>query len=161
MSAEITEGRPVSYSRTEQVHILTMDTINGYGRLFGGVLMQWIDVVAAVVARRHSGKNVTTASVDNLQFAAAAHANDTVILSGYLPYAGRTSMEVCVRSYVEELDGTRREINTAHLILVAMDEDEKPTPVPPVIPETETEKREYEEAKKRREYRELRKRENF
>ena len=84
------EGRPVSYSRTEQVQILTLDAINGYNRLFGGKLMEWIDVVAGVVARRHCNRNVTTAAVDNLQFRAPAHANDTILLSGYIPYPGRT-----------------------------------------------------------------------
>ena len=155
------EGRPVSYSRTEQVQILTLDAINGYNRLFGGKLMEWIDVVAGVVARRHCNRNVTTAAVDNLQFRAPAHANDTILLSGYITYAGRTSMEVCVRTYVENLDGTRTQINKAILVMVALDENERPTPVPPVIPETETEKKEYLQAQKRAEYRKLRKEEHF
>ncbi len=155
------EGRPVSYSRTEQVQILTLDAINGYNRLFGGKLMEWIDVVAGVVARRHCNRNVTTAAVDNLQFRAPAHANDTILLSGYITYAGRTSMEVCVRTYVENLDGTRTQINKAILVMVALDENERPTPVPPVIPETEMEKKEYIQAQKRAEYRKLRKEEHF
>ncbi len=152
-------GRPVSASRTEQVQILLYSTMNGNNRLFGGQLMEWIDIVAAVVARRHCGTNVTTAAVDSLEFKAPAMVNDTVILVGYITYAGRTSMEVCVRTYVENLDGTRHEINQAHLVLVAIDENGKPVPVPPVIAETEEEKREYAEAVKRREYREMRKRE--
>ena len=158
---EIITARPVSYSRTEQVQILTMGAMNGYNRLFGGKLMEWIDIVAAVVARRHCNKNVTTAAVDNLEFRAAAHANDTVLLSGYITYAGRTSMEVCVRTYVENLDGTRTQINKAILVLVALDENERPTPVPKVIPETGTEKKEYLRAQKRAEFRKLRKAEHF
>ena len=154
-------GKPVSFSRTEQVQILTLNSINGFNRLFGGKLMEWIDVVAAVVARRHSGRNVTTAAVDNLQFRAPAFANDTIILSGYITYAGRTSMEVCVKTYVENLDGSRKPINKAYLVLVALDDEGNPTPVPPVIPETELEKREYMEAQKRREFRKLRKAEHF
>ena len=73
-------GKPVSASRTEQAQILMYDTLNGYKRLFGGRLMEWIDVVAAVVARRHSGRAVTTASVDTLTFTAPAFVDDTVIL---------------------------------------------------------------------------------
>ena len=153
--------RPVSASRTEQVQILIADTMNGAGRLFGGRLMEWIDVVAAVAARRHSCRNVTTAAVDSLQFAAPAFVNDTIILSACVTSTGRTSMEVCVRTYVENLDGTRREINRAYLVMVALDENGNPTPVPPVLPETEEEKREFAEAKKRKEYRDLRRRENF
>lgn len=158
---EAIAGKSVSASRTEQVQILMYDTMNGAGRLFGGRLMEWIDVVAAVVARRHSGRTVTTAAVDTLQFVEPAYANETVILSGYITYAGRTSMEVCVRTFVENLDGSRRQINKAYLVLVALDDSGKPTCVPPVLPETEEEKREYAEAVKRREYRELRRRENF
>ena len=157
----IPEARTVAYSRTEQVQILTMDAINGYNRLFGGKLMEWIDIVAGVVARRHCNRNVTTAAVDSLQFRAPAHANDTVLLSGYITYAGRTSMEVCVRTYVENLDGTRTQINKAILVMVALDENERPTPVPRVIPETETEKKEYLQAQKRAEFRKLRKEEHF
>lgn len=146
-------GKPVSASRTEQVQILLYNTMNGYKRLFGGRLMEWIDVVAAVVARRHCERNVTTAAVDSLVFKAPAHANDTILLSGRIVYAGRTSMEVRVDSYREELDGRRELINEARLILVAIGEDERPTEVPPVIPETDEEKADYEEAKKRREER--------
>lgn len=149
------EGRPVAASRTEQVQILTYNAINGYNRLFGGQLMEWIDVVACVTARRHCGCNVTTAAVDSLEFTSPAYANDTVILRGYITYAGRTSMEVCVRTYVEHLSGERTQINVAHLVIVAIDADGNPVPVPPVIPETEDEKREYREAITRRQYRDM------
>jgi len=147
---KIPAGKPVSASRTEQVQILVADTMNGAGRLFGGRLMEWIDIVAAVAARRHSCRNVTTAAVDSLQFAAPAFANDTIILTACVTGTGRTSMEVCVRTFVENLDGTRREINRAYLVMVAIDENNNPVPVPPVIPETEEEKREYEAAQERR-----------
>jgi len=157
----IRAGKPVSASRTEQVQILLLENINGAGRLFGGRLMEWIDVVAAVAARRHSCRSVTTAAVDSLQFSAPAYANDTIILSACVTCTGKTSMEVCVRTYVENLDGTRREINRAYLVMVAIDENGTPVPVPPVIPETEEEEKEYAEALKRREYRDLRRRENF
>jgi acyl-CoA hydrolase len=153
--------KPVSASRTEQVQILIADTMNGAGRLFGGRLMEWIDVVAAVAARRHSCCNVTTAAVDSLQFAAPAFVNDTIILSACVTWSGRTSMEVCVRTYVENLDGTRQEINRAYLVMVALDQNGNPAPVPPVYPETEEEKQEFTEAQKRKEYRDLRRREHF
>ena len=143
-------GRTVAHSRTEQVQILMQGTLNGYNRLFGGKLMEWIDVVAAVTARRHCGKNVTTAAVDSLVFKSPAMVNDTILLEGHVTYAGRTSMEVCVTTYVEELNGFRREINKAYLVLVAIYADGTPTLVPPVIPETEEEKREYAAARERR-----------
>lgn len=139
----------VSESRTEQVQILTQANINGYNRLFGGQLMEWIDVVAAVTARRHSGRNVTTALVDTLTFKAPAHPNDMVIIRGKITWTGRTSMEVCVKSYVENPDGTRRLINTAYLVMVALDENEHPVPVPQLILETEKDRLEWQAAKKR------------
>lgn len=64
------QAKPVRASRTEQIQILMPEHINGYRRLFGGRLVEWIDVVAAVAARRHSGCNVTTVAIDNLQFRA-------------------------------------------------------------------------------------------
>ena len=150
------KSKRVKDSITEQVHILTQGNLNGYRRLFGGKLMSWIDVVAAVVARRHSEKNVTTAVVDMLEFKAPAYANDTICIVGKITYVGNTSMEVKVDVYIEELTHERRLINTAYIVMVAIDENEKPTKVPGLILETEEEKLEYENAKirnaRRREY---------
>ncbi|MBQ3242440.1 MAG: acyl-CoA thioesterase [Oscillospiraceae bacterium] len=121
--------KTVQDSITEQVHILMPENLNGYGRLFGGRLMQWIDEVAGVTARRHSGCNVTTAAVSELQFHAAAHVNDVVVLEGRILRVGNTSMEVQVDTFVER-PGERVHINRAKLVMVALDENERPTPVP-------------------------------
>ena len=145
--------KTVAQSKTEQIQILMPEHINGYKRLFGGKLMEWIDVVAAVAARRHSNRNVTTASVDHLEFREAAYVNNIIVLKGQLTYVGRTSMEVRVDTFVEELSGTQSLINRAYLVLVALDENDRPTPVPPLICETLEERREWEAAKKRLEFR--------
>lgn len=142
--------KTVADSRTEQVQILNQSNINGFGRLFGGQLMQWIDIVAAVVARRHSEKNVTTVLVDTLEFKKPARVNNTIVLNGYITYVGRTSMDVCVDTYIESLSGERTLINTAYLVMVALDENDCPTPVPGLVLKTEEEKARWEEAKKRR-----------
>lgn len=142
--------KSISESKTEQVQILMPEHINGFNRLFGGKLMEWIDVVAAVVARRHSGRNVTTASVDNLQFKAAAYINSTIYLTGQITYVGTTSMEVRVTTFVENLDGKRHMINRAYLVLVALDENDHPVEVPGIILETEEERLEWEAGEKRR-----------
>lgn len=154
-------GKRVCDSYTEQTQIVISGYINGQSRLFGGKIMEWIDVVAAVVARRHSECNVTTAAVDNLQFKAPAKLNNTVILKGKITYVGSTSMEVKVTSYVEDLSGERKIINIAYLVLVAIGEDNKPCRVPPLILETEQEKAEWIAAKKRNELRKQRRKENF
>lgn len=129
-----------SESYTEQVQIVSSADLNGFSRLFGGKLMEWADIVAAVCARRHSGKNVITAMVDKLEFHAAAHANDTILLTAKVTYAGKTSMEICVESYVEKNTGERLLINRAFFIMVAMDKNEHPCPVPEVLPKTPEEK---------------------
>lgn len=154
-------AKPVRASRTEQIQILMPEHINGYRRLFGGRLVEWIDVVAAVTARRHSGCNVTTVAIDNLQFQAPAYVNSTVVLVGQITYVGRTSMEVRVDTFVEELDGTQTEINRAYLVMVALDEKEQPTPVPGLICETDEERAEWEAGLRRSELRRQRAKERY
>ncbi|MBQ4073918.1 MAG: acyl-CoA thioesterase [Clostridia bacterium] len=140
----------VQDSYTTQVQILTQANLNGYHRLFGGQLMSWMDIVAAVAARRHAGRNVTTVRVEDLEFKAPARANDTLMLTAYVSYVGNTSMEVCVNVYLEQLTGERELINRARFIMVALDEKENPAPVPGLILETEQQKREWAEAEARR-----------
>ena len=143
----------VSESYAEQVQILTQANLNGYSRLFGGQLMEWIDIVAAVVARRHSECSVTTAVVDMLEFKRPAYANDTIIIKGKITYAGKTSMEIKVETFVEALSGEKTLINTAYLVMVALDENDRPTAVPGLIIESDEEKNEYSSALLRKERR--------
>ncbi len=151
----------VADSLTEQIQLLMPPHINGNGRLFGGMLMQWIDVVAGVVAKRHSECNVITAAVDNLQFKEGAHMGDTVLLVGKITYVGNSSMEVRVDTYVEELNGMRKAINRAYLVMVALDSDNKPVRVPRLVIESESEKAEWEGALKRSDLRKKRRLEGF
>lgn len=153
MNIEKFPAKTVTHSLTQQIQIIMPSDINGYDRLFGGKLMEWIDVVAAVVARRHSNCNVTTAAVDHLVFKAAAYVNSTVVLKGQLTHVGRTSMEVRVDTYVEELCGTQSMINRAYLVLVAIDDQNKSVEVPRLLLETDDEKQEWEAAVLRNNYR--------
>ncbi|MDF2685798.1 MAG: thioesterase superfamily protein [Clostridia bacterium] len=153
--------KKISDSLTEQAQILMPADINGNKRLFGGRLMEWIDIVAAVVARRHSNSEVTTASVDNLQFKQAAYINSTIILKGKMTYVGKTSMEVKVDTYVEDLSGERSLVNSAYLVMVALDLNNKPKSVPTLILETEEDIKEWESGKRRHELRKQRRLENF
>lgn len=155
------EARPARLSRTVQTQIVLNEHINGAGRLFGGRLMEWIDIVAGVAARRHSGRNVTTASVDTLSFKAPAYLNDTVSIEGVVTATGRTSMEVRVDTYVEALDGQRSMINRAYLVLVALDAQGHPTPVPQLLAETDEEKAEQEAGLRRTALRKQRQKEQF
>lgn len=149
--AEQVKSPAASY--TEQVHLLTLANMNGYNRLYGGQLMQWIDEVAGVVARRHSGKNVTTALVDRLQFRRPAFANDILVLAGKITFAGRTSMEIRVRTYTEQADGSRCLINEAYTVMVALDDTQHPAEVPGLLLGTEEERADWELARRRRDER--------
>ena len=88
------DKREVSESVVETVHMVRPNHLNASGRLFGGVLMQWIDEVAGLVAKRHARMNVTTASVDNLKFLHGAYQRDVIVIIGKATYVGRTSMAV-------------------------------------------------------------------
>ena len=133
------EAKTVDDSRVETVHIVRPNHLNGANRLFGGILMQWIDEVAGIVAKRHSMSNVTTASVDNLTFLKGAYQGDMVVIKGKMTWVGSTAMEVCVDTYVESRTGERERINNAHFMMVALDENDQPVQVPRLILQTEDE----------------------
>ena len=142
--------KTVDDSRVETVHLIRPTHLNGADRLFGGILMQWIDEVAGIVAKRHSMCNVTTASVDNLTFLHGAYQNDMVVIKGKMTWVGSTSMEVCVDTYVENLRGERRHINNAHFMMVALDDHDKPVQVPGLTLQTEDEHLAWSHGEKRR-----------
>lgn len=133
------EAKTVDESRVETVHLVRPTHLNGANRLFGGILMQWIDEVAGIVAKRHSMCNVTTASVDNLTFMKGAYQGDMVVIKGKMTWVGSSSMEVCVDTYVESRSGHRERINNAHFMMIALDENDKPVRVPRLILQTDDE----------------------
>ena len=147
------ERRRISDSKVESLHLVRMTHLNGAGRLFGGMLMQWIDEVAALVAKKHSRMNITTASIDHLQFLRGAFQNDVIVLQGKVTYVGRTSMDVKVETYVEDRDGGRTLINCAYITEGALGKDGKPAEVPRLILETEEDRREWAKGERRRELR--------
>lgn len=153
--------KKVSESYTEQQYLIRPTYINHYGRLFGGELLRWIDELAGIVARRHSNSLITTAAIDNLQFKAPVYAGQMVVLVGRVTYVGSSSMEVRIDSYVEELDGIRRPINRAYIVMVAIDADGNPVEVPELELESEEQKMEYESAIKRKEMRKQRRIDGF
>ena len=142
--------KKVSDSVTYQVQIVTLEHLNGNKRIFGGTLMSWIDIVAGVTARRHSGMDVSTVAVDYLQFKKPAYRNDTILIKGYITAAFNTSMEICVETYKETLQGERTLINKAYFVMVAIDENDRPRTVPKLILETDEEKAEVDSAVKRK-----------
>jgi acyl-CoA hydrolase len=154
MSDEKIVSRTVAESQAERSEIIFPADSNALGNLFGGRLMQFIDLVGAVAAVRHSRAIVVSASMDHLDFVAPVHIGDLLILKASVNRAYRTSMEVGVRAMVEDARGqTLRHVSSAYVTYVAVDREGKPVTVPCVIPETEHQKRRYEDAGRRRQMR--------
>ena len=157
------DKKNVEDSVTEWTKVVEYSDINSEKRLFGGKLMSWIDEVARTVAIRHSGNPVITAAVDNMQFKQGAQLGDVLVIIGKITYVGRTSMEVRVDTYVEDVrTGMRHVLNRAYLTEVCVDDDGTPVVVPYGLNvRTESEKAEWQGAEKRRELRRQRRMEGF
>lgn len=151
----------VEDSKTEQSYLVMHRHINGYGRLFGGQLMMWIDELGGIVGKRHAECEITTACVDQLNFKTPVYLNDTAVLIGKVTHTGRTSIEVRVDTYAEALNGERRLVNTAYLVEVAIDENGKGVEVPGLICETPEQQMEWEGGERRYKLRKQRKLEGF
>ena len=129
--------------------VLPNDT-NVLGNVHGGRVMCLMDICAAMSAYKHARQPVVTASVDRLDFLAPANKGDILILKSSVNYAHKTSMEIGVRIDAESpFTGEVRHTATAYLTFVAIDDNNKPTKIPKIIPETEDEKRRYQRAKNR------------
>jgi acyl-CoA hydrolase len=124
---------------------------NQLGNLLGGQLMHWIDICAALASAKHSQRVCVTASVDRIDFHHPIKLGNVVTLVASVNRAFKTSMEVGVKVYAEShIEGTKIHSNTAYLTFVSVDENGKPTETFEITPETDDEKRRYEEALKRR-----------
>ena len=147
--------RTVNESRAERSEIVFPADTNALGNLFGGRLMQFIDLVGAVAASRHARAITVTASMDHLDFVAPVHVGDLLILKASVNRAFKTSMEVGVKAMVEDVRGTGglRHVSSAYLTYVAVDLQGKGMAVSQVVPETEHQKRRFEDAARRREMR--------
>ncbi len=148
------DPRPVRESQSEMTEIVLPNDANPLGSLLGGRLMHWIDLAGAMAAHRHARAYVVTASMDHVDFLTPVRVGDLVIFKSSVNRAFRTSMEVGVKVLVENyIKDSHRHVASALLTFVAVDRDGHRLPVPPVIPETDEEKRRYEEAGRRRELR--------
>ena len=144
------KGKTPSQSTVESRYLVMPDQASPNGTVFGGVIMSWIDMVASMAAVKHCEKEVVTAGIDSISFRQPINVGDHVALRAFVNFVSRTSMEVGVRVTSENpIIGRSVKATSAHLTFVALDENRKPTEVIPIIPETEEEKRRYENAKLR------------
>ena len=146
--------KPVRDSISQYVEITLPNDANIHGTLFGGKLMQYVDVAGAMAGARHARGAVVTASIDSMTFLHPVKIGHLVVLKSSVNRVFRTSMEAGVKVWAEDVPtGETWHISSAYLTFVAVDKDGNRLPLPAVIPETEEEKRRFEEAGRRREYR--------
>lgn len=148
------EGRSASVSRVEMSHLLLPNEANPLGTVHGGIIMRLVDEAGGVAAVRHAKRHCVTAEIDSMSFLAPARVGDLVILKASVNFVGTTSIETGVRVETENLlTGRRTHISSAYIVYVALGDDGKPCRVPPLIPETEEDRRRMAEAGVRREHR--------
>lgn len=148
---DVCRGKPASASQVEMTQLVLPNDTNILGNLLGGTMMHWIDIAGAMAASRHSGRVVATVAVDSLDFRHPVRMGELVVLRAKLTWVGRTSMEAVVKAYAEDYKtGSVILTNKAYITYVALDENGKPTPVPPLIIETEEERKEFLAAEQRR-----------
>lgn len=143
--------KPVRASATRLSDLTYPPDANIHGTVFGGTILAMVDKAAAVCAMRHAGKQVVTVAMERVEFHIPIRVGDYVIAEAQVNYAGRTSMEIGVEVYAENLtEGTRRHSNSCLVTMVAIDEQGRPSPVPPLLVETPEEKARFSAAEARR-----------
>jgi len=150
------DGQAGTPRASEIVFIRTMEITdsNALGKVHGGVIMREVDSAAGTAAARHSGKVCVTAAIDGLSFHEPVNVGDILIVQARVNDVGRTSMEVGVRVEAEPWrGGERRHTTSAYLVMVALDDDGKPTSILPLVPETDEDRRRQQQARIRRELR--------
>ncbi len=153
MAGKVEEERGRSPRESEVVmteHILPQHT-NSLGTVFGGVVMSWVDIAAAICAERHCRKQVVTASVDALEFLAPVRLGWIMMLRASVNFVSKTSCEVGVKVMAENpRTGENFHTASAYVTMVALDSNGRPARMPDIIPETEEQQRRLREAKARR-----------
>ena len=133
------------------VQLVLPNDANTLGNVLGGMVLHWIDLAAAVVAHRHCRSEAVTASIDRVSFLAPIRVGQVAMIAARMTYTGRTSMEIRVDVQSEDLlTGERQQTSTAYVTFVAIDKKGRPKPVPPLVLETEDERREARAAEARR-----------
>jgi uncharacterized protein (TIGR00369 family) len=123
---------------------------NPAGSVHGGLIMKMMDEAGAIAAMRHAQRRVVTIAVDSMTFKSPVEVGQLVTMDATVTYVGKTSLEVSVRVLAEDpIAGSVTHTNSAYLVYVALDDASKPTAVPPLVPETEQERAQYEAGKRR------------
>jgi acyl-CoA hydrolase len=148
------QPKPVSASHIQLAQFMQPEHANTQGNVHGGWIMKLVDEAGTLASTRHAGHRTVTVAIDQMVFRHPIRIGDMVILNAEVAYAGHTSMEVEVQVAAENpISGERIETNTAYLVFVALDDEGKPTQVPPLVAETAQEQARMEAARERQERR--------
>lgn len=154
MMAQSHEPKPMRLSRIQLAQMMQPEHANSQGNVHGGWIMKLVDEAGALASTRHSGHRTVTVAIDRMMFREPIHIGDLVILNSVVTYAGHTSMEVEVDVVAEDpISGKQMHTNTAYLVYVAIDENGKPTPIPPLLAETAEEQARIDAARRRQQRR--------
>jgi len=141
-------------SRITLAQLMQPEHANNHGNVHGGWIMKLVDEAGALACMRHAQRRVVTVSVDSFVFREPIKIGDLVTLTAEVTYAGRTSMEAEVQVVAENpVTGERTHTNTAYLVYVALDDNNKPITVPPLVAGTGDEKLRLEQGKMRQQRR--------
>jgi uncharacterized protein (TIGR00369 family) len=144
------EPKPMRLSRIQLAQMMQPEHANSQGNVHGGWIMKLVDEAGALASTRHAANRTVTVEIDQMVFRQPIHIGDLVLLNAEVTYAGRTSMEVEVDVVAENpITGRQIRTNAAYLVYVAIDENEKPTRVPPLVAENPEEQARMDAAKER------------
>ncbi len=148
------EPKPIRLSRIQLAQLMQPEHANRMGNVHGGWIMKLVDEAGGLAATRHAAHRTVTVAIDQMVFRQPIHIDDLVILNAEVTYAGNSSMEVEVNVIAENpITGLQRHTNTAYLVYVAIDDNEKTTRVPPLLAETPQEQARMDAARLRQQSR--------
>lgn len=151
---DLPPAKPVHKSRVSLAQLMQPEHANNRGDVHGGWIMKLMDEAGALACMRHAQQRVVTVAVDHMTFQEPIRIGDLVTLAAEVSYVGRTSLEARVRVVAENpISGVRTHTNTAYLVYVALDEEGRPVPVPPLLAETEEERRRMDAGRERQKLR--------
>jgi uncharacterized protein (TIGR00369 family) len=146
--------KPISVSRVTLSQLMHPEHANLLGNVHGGWIMKLVDEAGALACMRHAQRKVVTVAIDSLVFRKPIRIGDLIILNAEVLYTGRTSMEATVEVHAENpVTGDQTHTNTAHLVYVALDDNGRPTSVPPLQAETDEDKEKMQQAQERQQRR--------
>ncbi len=152
--ADVLAPKPISASRITLSQLMHPEHANLLGNVHGGWIMKLVDEAGALACMRHAQRRAVTVAIDSMTFRQPIKIGDLVILTAEVSYTGHTSMEATVEVHAENpVTGVQTHTNTAYLVYVALDDEGRPTPIPPLKPETKEDRQKMEQAQERQQRR--------